>query len=210
LFQAKRVKLNKALALLLSFILISTTVLGDTFAHIITRTPSFINTFLSGLDPTGDLIISKEISHPFGNGYLIPDGVNFTFTVSLGREWAGKSVETSQGEHFADESGNISVTITPGSAVRISDLAIGSSVTVTENAMVGFAPDGGAEQSITIQAGKNHLAYTNVYAPSSVRPVNLTVSGTKLLEGRDWQEGDSFTFQLEYRLAGEDEVWDKL
>ena len=206
----KPFKFHKALALLISFSLLLTAVLGGTFAHIIVKTPSFINTFLSGLDPSGDLIISKEVTHPFGAGYLIPDGINFTFTVSLGTGYAGKTVETSQGEIIADESGNITVTAAPDGAVRVKNLLKGTSVTVTEASAVGFAPTGGAQQSITIQAGENHIAYTNDYTPSPVTPVNLIVSGTKLLEGRDWQEGDSFTFLLEYRLEGEDDVWNKL
>lgn len=209
MYCAKRIQLHKALVLLLSFILISTTVLGGTFAQIVAKTPTFINTFLSGLDPTGDLIISKEVTHPFGEGYLIPDGMSFSFTVSLGSKYAGKTVETSQGALTADESGSITVTVAPDGAVRIKNILNGTAVTVTEAAAVGFTPNGGAQKSVTIKAGENHLAYTNVYAPRPVQPVNLTVSGTKLLEGRDWQAGDCFTFQLEYRLAGDD-TWNKL
>lgn len=202
--RAKHIKINKALALLLSLSLLLTAVLGGTFAQIITKTPSFINTFLSGLDPTGDLVIRKEVTHPFGNGYTVPDGLSFDFTVSLGSDYAGKTVETSQGDRTADESGNITVSAAPGGAVRIKDLMDGTSVTITEAAKGAFTSEGGAVKSITIQPGDNTIVYTNTYTPGPVNPVNLTVSGTKLLEGRDWQEGDTFTFQLEYKLAGND------
>ena len=202
--RAKRIQLHKALALLLSLSLILTAVFGGTFAQIITRTPSFINTFLSGLDPTGDLVIRKEVTHPFGSGYTLPEGLSFDFTVSLGADYAGKTVETSQGDKIADEKGNITVSAAPGSAVRIKDLMDGTPVTVTESPNGAFTPEGGAEQSITIQSGDNTITYTNIYAPGPVDPVDVTVTGTKLLEGRDWQEGDSFTFQLEYKLAGND------
>lgn len=203
---ARHFPIYKILALLLSVAVLLTTAFGGTFAHIVTKTPSFINTFLSGLDPSGDLIIQKEVRHPFGSGYALPEGLSFDFTVSFGTEYAGKTVKTSLGEFTADETGRIIVSVAPNSAVRIRSLAKGTSVTVTEAAVAGFTPEGGAERSLTIQTGENRLAYTNVYAPGPVDPVNLTVNGTKLLEGRAWQEGDSFTFRLEYKLAG-NEAW---
>ena len=197
------------MALLLAMSILLTTVLGETFAQIITKTPSFINTFLSGLDPTGDLVISKEVTHPFGDSYNIPNGLSFDFSVSLGESYAGKTVDTSQGDITANESGVISLSVVAGKAVCFYDLVEGNVVTVTESSATGFTPDGGAEKTITIQRGtENHIEYVNDYAPSPVSPVNLTVNGTKLLEGRDWQEGDSFTFQLDYKLADE-EAWKK-
>ena len=210
MYRAKRIQLHKALALLLSLSLILTAVFGGTFAQIITKTPSFLNTFLSGLEPTGDLVIRKEVTHPFGNGYTIPDGLSFDFTVSLGADYAGKTVATSQGNRTADENGSITVSATPGGAVRIQDLMDGTSVTVTESPRGAFSPAGGAERSITIQSSDNTITYNNVYAPGPVDPVNMTVTGTKLLEGRDWQEGDSFTFLLEYKMSGHNDEWKEL
>lgn len=210
MYKTRRITRNKALALLLSLSLILAAVLGGTFAQIITKTPSFINTFLSGFDPTGDLVIRKEVTHPFGDSYAIPAGLSFDFTVSLGESYAGKTVETSQGEMTADENGSITVSAAPDGAVRIKDLLDGSSVTVTEAAANGFTPEDGVEKSVTIRCGDNDITYTNAYAPGPVKPVNLAVSGTKLLEGRDWQEGDSFTFLLEYKLAGGSAEWKQL
>lgn len=40
----------------------------------------------------------------------------------------------------------------------------------------------------------------NDYAPAEVYPVNIAVSGSKTLSGRDWQNGDSFQFQLQRLL----------
>lgn len=209
MYKNKQITIYKMMALLLSVSILLTTVLGGTFAHLITKTPSLINTFLSGLDPTGDLVISKEVTHPFGNGYNIPDGLSFDFSISLGESYAGKTVDTSLGDITADENGVITLSVVAGKAVRICDLVGGTAVTVTEGFATGFTPYGGAEKTITIQRGtENRIEYVNDYAPSPVSSVNLTVSGTKLLEGRDWQEGDSFTFQLDYKLAGE-ETWEK-
>ena len=209
MYQAKRISVYKVLALLLSVSILLTTAFSGTFAQIITKTPSFINTFLSGLVPSGDLVISKDITHPFGDTYTLPDGLSFDFSVSLGENYAGKTVETSQGNITADENGVLNLSIAANTAVRIYDLDDETVVTVSESTSTGFTAIDGAEKSITIQRGtENRIAYTNNYIPATVNPVNLTVSGTKLLEGRDWQEGDSFTFQLDYKLAGE-ETWEK-
>lgn len=200
----------RAVALLLSLCLILTAVLGGTFAQLITQTPSLFNTFLSGLDPTGDLVVRKAVTHPFGDSYQIPETAVFTFTVDLGESYAGKTLETSQGEKQADENGCITLSVKPDEAVRVSDLLAGTSVTITEAPAAGFTPDGGAVKTFTVVQGENSVTYTNDYTPSPVAPVNLTVTGTKLLEGRDWQEGDSFTFLLEYKLAGAGTVWQEL
>lgn len=211
----KRISLYKVMAVLLSVSILLTTVFSGTFAQLITKTPSFINTFLSGLTPTGDLIISKEITHPFGDSYIIPEGLSFDFSVALGESYIGKTVKTSQGDITADENGNISLSMAVGTAVRIFDLEDGTTVTVTESSATGFTPDGGTEKSITIQRGENSIAYINDYKPMPIDftnltggDANLTVSGTKVLDGREWQEGDSFTFQLDYKLSGE-ETWEK-
>ena len=208
MYLAKHTQLHKALALLLSLSLLLTAVFGGTFAHIIAKTPSIINTFLSGLDPTGDLVIRKEVVHPFGNGYQVPIGLAFDFTVSLGSDYAGKTLKTSQGDITADETGSIAITVAPDSAVRIMDLPEGMTVTVREDPRLAFTPEGGAGKSVTIRSGDNTIVYTNGYLPGPVYPITLTVTGTKLLEGRDWQPGDAFTFLLEYKLAGED-TWEK-
>lgn len=204
-------KYNKIMAMLLVFVLLMTAVPAGTFAMIVTQTPSLLNTFLSGLDPTGDLTISKEVTHPFGSGYVIPDNISFDFSVSLGEDYAGKKIATSQGEKEADANGNITVSVKPGEAICVEDILTGTSVTVTETRMgSGFAVNGENPKTVTIQRGNNSAAFVNNYTPGPVDPVNISISGTKVLEGRDWQVGDSFSFLLEYKLAGDNTQWQEL
>ena len=203
----KRLTVHKVLALLLFSVILFTTVLNGTFAQIITKTPSFINTFLSGLDPTGDLIISKQITHPFGDDYKLPEGLRFELNIAFGNGFAEKKLNTSQGEKVADEQGNITVNVVPGGAVEIYDLPVDTSVVVTETESAGFTPKEGPTRSVAIQRGENKINYVNEYNPAPVNPVNLTVDGTKLLEGRDWQEGDCFEFLLEYKVANGNKEW---
>ena len=189
--------LLRIVALLLSAALFFNSA-GHTLAYIVTRTPSLINTFLSGLEPAGTLTIRKTVTHPFGDGYAIPGDIRFDFTVTL-EGYAGKIVRTSQGDLTADENGTVRLTLAPGEAVQLLELREGTNVTVTEAPRPGFTPAEGEIQTVTIGEEEQELVYTNDYAPGPVAQPNLEVNGRKFLEGRDWQEGDRFTFRLEYR-----------
>jgi len=205
----KKATNRKVLALLLSVSLIAVIAFGGTLALIMSETPELVNTFLSGLDPVGDLVISKEVTHPFGSTFSVPSNLSFDFTVNLGKDYAGKTLQTSQGEIKADAGGKLSVSVAPDEAICIEEIKTGTSVTVTEKAKDGFTPKDGAEKSAKIVSGKNTIHYANDYKPNPVRKVNLTVGGTKELVGRDWQAGDTFTFLIEYKPAGSDQSWKK-
>lgn len=195
---------GKKLALLLSVALLLTLTLGGTLAYVITRTPSLLNTFVSGVDPTGDLVIRKNVTHPFGDTYTVPEELSFSFTVDLGQKYAGKTLSTSQGKVTADGNGVITLSVGAGAAVRVQELLVGTSVTVTEGEKTGFTVNGENPRTVSIVRGDNEVAFENMYAPTPADVTALTVAGTKYIEGRPWQEGDSFTFQLEYKRTGDD------
>ncbi|MBQ7092797.1 MAG: hypothetical protein IJN83_09120 [Clostridia bacterium] len=206
-------KHGNKIALLLSVALLATAVIGGTLAYVVTRTPSLLNTFIA--DHSGDILIKKEVEHPFGDTYSIPDNIVFNFNVSLGTGYANKEVTliTADQPNGATvptgANGVIDLSIKPNQAVIIKDVAVGSEVTVTEqlSAGSGFSvKNGEAEQKLTIEKGNNTLEYVNKYAPASA-PVNLEVYGTKVIEGREWIDGDSFTLILEKYSDGE---WEKL
>lgn len=196
----------RCVVLLLSLALVGTILTGPTFAYIVTRTSSLINTFISGLAPEGGIIIRKAVDHPFGETYDIPEHITFTFRVELGETYAGKTVITTQGNQIADSNGSIIVTVKPGQSVGIREITAGTFVTVTELAQSpGFtAADGVASQSVIVTARKDTtVLFVNTYTPAPVPDVNLKVTGVKNLEGRPWQEGDTFTFLLEHRCLNE-------
>jgi len=209
LHHSKHIIFNKAMALLISLSVILTAVIGVTIAQLVTQTPPLFNTFIPGEDPSGDLIIRKNVEHPFADDYVIPEGILFEFLVTLGDTFADVSLETSKGTVQTDESGSFTVALTHGEAIRILHLPEGTAVTVTELAKAGFTPADGATHACVIPRGEYVLTYTNAYTPEAVSPVNVEVTGTKYLEGRQWQEGDAFTFLLEYKLAGS-EQWQEL
>lgn len=202
-------KSTKGIALLLALILVFCISLDVTLSYIVTGSPTVRNTFVSGLDPEGVLIVRKSVEHNLGSDYVIPDNVEFIFQVDLGQEYANQVIKTSQGEKTADEHGTIFVTAKPGASVAVQEVRDGTEVTVKEIEREddGFSvKDGQATQNTTIVAKKDVIvSFVNTYVPAQADPVNLTVTGIKNLEGRQWLIGDSFTFLLEYAFADDDE-----
>lgn len=195
--------------LLFGVILLLTMAAGASFSYMVTGTPTLLNLFLNGMVPDGNLMIQKEVTHPFGDLYQIPADLDFTFAVELGESYAEKTLETSQGEVVADENGKVTINISADSIVTIYDLADGTEVTVKEllDERPGFTADK-ESQEITIQKRQeNSLTFINDYQPEKADTSSLSVSGEKTLEGREWKAGDSFTFLMEVRR---DDSWEKL
>ncbi len=197
----------KKIALLLALVLIFSFSTQGTLAYVVAKTPDFINTFVPGVRFLNSLIISKAVEHSLGHDYVIPEGINFQFLVELGADYAGKTIATTAGDHIADETGRITVTVKPGSNVGILDLPEGTQVTVTELLVDGngFAVKGGEATRVTTIADGAVVNYINLYAPAKVDFATVQVTGTKILEGREWAEGDQFTFTLEQETA--DDTW---
>lgn len=191
-----------SVVLLLTLGLALSAIAGTTLAVIVTRTPTLQNLFISGLDPVGDLAIHKIVEHPFGDSYVVPDNDNtcFHFRVDLGKENANKKF----GSDTADENGIITVDVKAGDTVSVIDIPYGTEVTVTEQSGGAgfFVQNGENEKKVNIRrAMVNSVSFTNIYTPAPA-PADMTVIGTKTLEGREWQEGDSFTFRLERYTDG--------
>lgn len=197
-------KTIKYLALVLSFVMLLSCAAGTTMAVIFTQTGSILNTFLSGIEPTGTLVLQKTIRHPFGPEYAIPDNehTQFGFTVDLGEEHAHDTF----GYFTADAEGRFDVFVKANSSISIPDVPVGTQAVITEHTPgPGFtAPDA---QTVDISRGENRLNVKNLYDPLEVPGVDLTLRGRKTLEGRDWQEGDSFVFALEVK---ENDAWVEL
>ncbi len=181
----------KSIALICALILVLAAVAGPTLAFVVTKTPSLYNLFFA--DHIGDLLISKTVEHPFGDSYVIPEDLTFEFTVDLGTANANETF----GDYTANDQGLITVHLKANEQVLIPEIIVGTVVKVTETQPgTGFTPNQ-AVQEVTIGRGENRLDFVNVYAPAPAPTDGLTVNGVKNLVGRDWKEGDSFTFLLE-------------
>ena len=195
---------GKGALLLLSLVLLLTMAVSGTAAFVVTRTQPVQNRFVSGLSTDGSLVIRKTLEHPFGPDYAVPENEHtaFTFTVDLGAANAGHTF----GAYTADENGVVTLTLRPDGSAALTDIPEGTTVTVAEpNPGDGFAPL--SAQTVTIpRADVATVCFENVYTPGPAAP-GITVEGVKTLVGRDWQEGDSYTFRLEYRA---DDEWTPL
>ena len=197
-YKIKSLGMAKKAALLLAIVLIAVMGVGSTFAYIVTGTPSLVNLFTNGLAPDGNLTIEKTLTHPYGKDYIVPQNLAFTFDVDLGEDYAGKILETTQGEMTCDQNGVLTLSISPSGRATVYDIDENTAVTVTEtNLGKGFTIEQNAKDITIAKYKDNFLTFANTYTPEKAKTEGLSVSGTKSLEGRDWLAGDSFTFALE-------------
>ena len=189
-----------------------TSTVNTTFCFIITKTNSIVNTFTPFDSIISGLMINKIIEHPFGNEYVIPEDIAFDFKLQFGSLYANTTIKTTNGNIVADQNGSITVSVKPNKAFLVSDIDAGTKVTVTEIQKTGngFTVKNGntTMEGIVAQDGSLRFDYINIYSPMSVKPTNVSITGTKILGGRAWQKGDSFSFTLEQKNA--DETWSSL
>jgi len=165
---------------------------------------------------TGTLAIAKYLTHPLGSNVQIDK--SFTVDVTL-RDPLGQPVtdalRVSHSGNGAltsvtpDSQGKFTVTLKAGQTLLVYDLPEGSTATVVETDVPeGFTAyywendhyDDGVVTVVRDVA--TSVTVHNHYTPKEVYPVNIKVDGSKTLDGRDWQEGDSFTFQLQKNENG--------
>lgn len=172
------------------------------------------------------LEVTKKVDVPDGLTGNKDAEFTFKFTVPKGKtykaavfEKAGAADEKQVGDMF-DLTNGRGQTITAGQTIRVYGLAEGDKYTVQELTRVGKMPAGftltkreqggnalgGEGDSISGTIAKqnadgtlaeaNKLVFTNTYSVKS--PVTLTNAfwAQKVLQGRDWKDGDSFKIYL--------------
>ena len=161
------------------------------------------------LERPGTLAISKTVAVPagFDEGYY--NDRNFTFNILI-PDAAGKTfkatVKGEDGTVHGDESwdltfdaaGNATHTLKHGETLYVYGLARGTAYTVTEEAASGFETSPAVPQEGVVEAGLEAKAeFTNTYSATGKLAGGESLVGKKVLEGRDWLAGDSFTFILQ-------------
>lgn len=198
----------KGIVLLLALFLILTVAIENTFAFIATSTSNVSNTFKPYEFKENDLIINKTVEHPYGEYYQIPTRLLFTFKVDLGSKYANYEFLTTAGKLKTDSSGILEVSVKPNEPLTISGIDEGTKVKVTEiQDKYGFAvKDSVITKEITItETGLLTISFTNVYTPDPIKLETFNLTGTKILEDREWREGDKFSFRLEF--LNENQEW---
>ncbi len=163
---------------------------------------------------TGNLTVSKVITHDYGTAYTIPDTLKFEMTVSLslngasisGDFVAAQTKDSSVTKITADSDGQFKVNLYSGDEIEIFGLPEGTVATVVESAKDGFAPtywengvaDGEVDGQVTI--AENHTSsvlVVNDYTPNEIKNPIIRLTVDKSLTGREWENTDSFAFELQ-------------
>jgi len=165
---------------------------------------------------TGNLTIAKEIEHSLGASYQIPADRRFNMQVTLtgiGTANATFSAEHTNGNYTeitTDANGRFTVGLAHGEQFEIFGLPAGTKVVVEEIAYGdAFTPaywdngvPGDGEVSVVRDSTVSVIVVNDYEIVREVNPVNITVTGQKLLSGTTWQPEYSFEFKLEKLLPG--------
>lgn len=192
----------------IALLLIVTIAIDNTFAFIATSTSNVSNTFKPYEFKENDLIINKTVEHPYGEYYQLPNKLLFKFKVNLGSKYANYEFDTSIGKKKTDKDGILEVSVKPNEPLTISGIDEGTLVKVTEvQDKYGFAvKDSQITKEITItETGILTISFTNVYTPDPIKLNDVSITGTKVLQDREWREGDKFSFKLEF--LNENQEW---
>lgn len=203
-------KVLRRIAILLSVVSLLVSTVNTTYAYVVTSAGPLVNIFKPQDVKVSGLALEKKVEHPLGLDYKIPDHISFDFKIELGDYYANTKLETTAGQMKTDEKGNLTVAVRPGRSLGIEGIDEGTIVKITEDNTnhKGFAVKGEATQTVKAGADGNvEVSFTNIYTPASVTPENVVVKGTKVLEGRDWKEGDTFSFKLEQQVG---DKWNEL
>lgn len=170
---------------------------------------------------SGNLIIAKEVRHNFGTDYEIPSDKSFDITVTLSgfgvrdKSFKAKNANGESTSVTTDENGSFTVSLKHNEKLEILDLPEGTTADVKEKTPgagfnVSYFVNGqSGDGSVTVQDNQTaSVVVENSYSPSAVSPVNITVTGSKTLSGRGWNDADTFTFELQKQIS--DNEWQTL
>lgn len=177
--------------------------------------------FVNDKRGTGEVTIGKRVEHKLGDDYEIPADKVFTMQVTLtgvgtaNQTFTIEKMDGQEGTVSTDSNGVFEVTLKDKEQVKILGLPTGTKVTVVEkNIPNGFTAtywDNGVEGNGIVTIEKGHMSsvvVSNAYVPAQVSPVNLLLSGKKVvkqtngIEITDWLNTYTFTFILERNVNG--------
>jgi len=161
------------------------------------------NNGVMSVKATGTLEFTKTVTA--ADGLTAPDA-NFTFTVNLTDESDNPLTGTyaytvadanGHGVHEDTITNGGKITLKAGQTATIVNLPPNAKYTITESKTAGFTA---TEEVLagTIVAGQvTTETFANHYEVEELTfPASSGLTGTKVLVGRDWAEGDSFAFEV--------------
>ncbi len=177
--------------------------------------------FVNNLRGTGNLTVSKEVTHDFGVDYSIPEDKVFTMQVTLSgigtanATFAATQTNAAITQITTDANGRFTVQLGHGDQIALTGLPTGTVATVVErNPSNGFTPgyqDNGTPGDGIVTIVKDATASVlviNDYLPDAVQPDNVRLTGTKTVRNAvgsvvtQWPDAYRFTVVLERYGSG--------
>lgn len=151
--------------------------------------------------PTDDANYHKSVDFEFTihvDGVTSADGA---YTAAVVED--GKTTPVENGITF-DDSGNAKYSLHDGQHLIIYGLDNGASYTVTETGQQGYTTTKSGDTGTIVANATQHADFTNTYkitTPATVTGADSLI-GTKKINGRAWENDESYTFVLAQLQAG--------
>lgn len=190
--------------MILSMFMLCISSVQTTYGYLTVSTQPITNIFIP--NEQFALKIVKQLQHPYGEEYQIPDSIQFTFDIDFGEKYKNKKFETSNGTLKTNKEGHLLVSLKPNEAFYIKGFSENQHIVVTElnSNLTGFSIVGEAVQVVDVNEATNaEMIYTNKYTPIGVYGSIIEVDGYKTIEGYEYCDKDRFTYVLEYYDDGE-------
>ena len=189
--------------LIISVFIFTFMTINTTIAYLVTEASPLSSIFVANIK-NGNLSITSSVSHNLGNDYVIPENVKLNYQIDLGTNYANKEIVTTEGVFNTDENGLFNISIKPNNNVIVYDVSAGIEVKVTQlNTTPGFEIVNPTITKVMSDTEISDIIFESEYKPLPAVVENFTISGEKVLEGREWNENDSFAFKLEVQVGSE-------
>ncbi len=156
----------------------------------------FVNTAIG----EGDLVVTKSVVDALGNEVNVNGNIEFTAEIALTNS-KGNPVSGRFGNVNIPASGKLTVSLSDDESFIIRGLPEETRYTVTEtNIPDGFALNSNLSLlSGTVDAAGSRAVIVNTYQPTETNGADVNVQVVKQITGNrtEWQQGESYTFDLE-------------
>lgn len=166
---------------------------------------------------SGDITLSKNVVSDYAAHETTEYAFDFAVTVTgadsretyqtVKTAADGTQIDGDDITADADGAASFEVSLSHGESLTVLDLPETATVTAVERQLPGFTSDHEDDTaSADVVVGEDTvISFTNTYEAEPVRPYGIVdVYVQKILEGRGWDENDSFTFILEKHVSREE------
>lgn len=158
------------------------------------------------VEKPGTLAISKTVE--VGEGFDLSNYTNteFSFEITVANQ-ANKTlkaevknesgISVSTFDLVFNAEGKATQSIKHGETLYIYGLTNGDTYSITENEVAGFTTTATGDTGTIVAGELTVAAFTNTYSATGMLEGSTALKGSKVLTGRDWNDTDSFVFNIE-------------